>query len=127
MSAQGAVPDPHELPEPSGSYSHSVVAGNLLFTAGQGPFLPGSDQAQGNGIAEQTAVTLANLERVLHHAGSSLERVVKTTVYLADLADFVEFDRAYSEIFPMPFPARTTIGCDLDGFLVEIEAVATFG
>lgn len=115
------------LPEASGFYSHAIVTGDLVFTAGQGPFVPGRDEPVGEVIAEQTQVTMENLAKVLEAAGSSLDQVVKVTVYLKDLSDFAEFDRTYGEFFTEPFPARTTIGADLDGFLIEIDAVASTG
>ncbi|MBB4661408.1 RidA family protein [Conexibacter arvalis] len=113
-----------KTPAPSGSYSQAIVSGGVVYTAGQGPFRPGSDEPVGEDVAAQTRQTLENLAAVLEAAGSSMEAVVKTTVFLHDLGEFAEFDAVYAEYFPDPKPARSTIGCDLGFFKVEIEAVA---
>lgn len=112
-------------PRPAGPYSHGVVAGGLLFTAGFGP----QDAANGNAVAEsvadQTRQVMRNVESVLREAGASLDDVVKTTVHLQDLQrDFAEFNAAYGEFFSAPYPVRTTVGSTLSGILVEIDVVA---
>jgi enamine deaminase RidA (YjgF/YER057c/UK114 family) len=75
-------------------------------------------------IEEQTRQTLYNVQAVLEAAGASLEHVVKTTVHLADLSYWAAFDAAYREVMSAPLPARTTVGSQLAGILVEIDAVA---
>ncbi|MDO8211987.1 RidA family protein [Conexibacter sp. CPCC 206217] len=112
------------IPAPSGSYSQAIVSGGVVYTAGQGPFRPGSDDPVGADVAAQTRKTLENLAAVLEAAGSSMAAVLKTTVFLQDLSEFAAFDAVYAEFFPDPKPARSTVGCDLGFFKVEIEAVA---
>ncbi len=77
-----------------------------------------------DGIEAQTRLALANVESILHAAGASMNEVVKVTVHLLDLELFVEFNRTYLEFFSEPFPARTTVGSQLRGVLVEIDAIA---
>ena len=111
-------------PTPAGAYSHAVVVGDFIFTAGQGPFSAATGSAVGESVAEQTRATLQNLAAVLEEVGSSLGHVVKTTVHLADLTDFSEFDAAYREVFQNHLPARTTVQSGLPGIKVEIDCVA---
>jgi reactive intermediate/imine deaminase len=112
-------------PTPAGPYSHGIVAGGFLFTAGFGP----QDPANGNAIAptvgEQTRQVLRNIQAVLAEAGATLDDVVKTTVHLQHLdRDFAEYNAAYAEFFSAPYPVRTTVGSTLAGILVEIDVVA---
>jgi 2-iminobutanoate/2-iminopropanoate deaminase len=112
-----------ELPPPGGAYSHLVEANGFVFTAG----LSGHDPATGKlpaGIRAQTDQVIRNLETALGAVGLTLADVVKTTVHLANLADFGAFNGAYRERFPEPYPVRTTVGSQLAGILVEIDAVA---
>lgn len=78
----------------------------------------------GADIEEQTILCLKNIESILQNAGCSMEDIVKTTVYLADLNDFSGMNRAYESVMPKPYPARTTVGAKLRNMLVEIEAIA---
>lgn len=110
-------------PQPAGAYSQAVVVGNLVFTAGFTPKDPATGTMP-DGTAEQTRQVLRNLTAVLAAEGLTLAHVVKTTVHLADLGDWAEFDAAYAEFFSDPLPARTTVGSTLAGFRVEIDAVA---
>jgi len=112
-----------ELPPPGGAYSHLVEANGFVFTAGLGPHDPATG-ALPEGIRAQTDQVIRNLETALGAVGLTLSDVVKTTVHLADLADFGAFNEAYRERFPEPYPVRTTVGSQLAGFLVEIDAVA---
>ena len=110
-------------PNSGGIYSQGIVAGNLVFTAGQVP----RDQATGlipEGIDAQTRQVLRNVSAILEAAGCSMKDVVKTTVHLANLADFDAFNVAYCEMFPEPRPVRTTVGSQLGSILVEIDVVA---
>jgi len=119
--ASGAAPDPYG----GGHYSPGIVAGGLVFTSGQGPIRPGTNEVVRGTFAEQTHLTIDNLENVLRAAGSGLERVVKATVYLADLADWPAFDAIWRERVGGVPPARTTVRADLlAGMRVEIDAVA---
>ena len=115
-----------KLPKPSMPYSHCVKAGNLLFTAGTVGIDPATNKLKGSSISEQTEQALRNIETILKAAGSSLEQVVKTTVFISDFGDFEEMNRVYARFFPKDQPARTTVQVVLyDGFKVEIEATAT--
>lgn len=111
-------------PSPTGTYSQAIVAAGVVYASGQGPLDPSTGSIIGSDMAAQTRVTLSNLGSVLEAAGSSLSHVVKTTVHLADLADFADFDAAYREVFPATPPARTTVQSGLPGILVEIDAIA---
>lgn len=113
------------VPLPAGAYSHAVVAAGLLFTAGQGPISPDDGTIVGNSIEEQTSQALRNIERVLAARGKTFADLVKVTVHLANVSrDFAGFDARYRELVPQPYPARTTVGSDLPGILVEIDVVA---
>lgn len=115
---------PEGLTPPGPPYSPVVVAGDLVFTAGQVAF-DASGRLMAGGIEEQTTQVLDNVERCLAAAGCSMDDVVKVTVFLSDLRDFDTFNRVYARRFVPPYPARSTVGVQLaDGLLVEIEAVA---
>ena len=111
-------------PRPTGTYSHAIVAGGFLFTAGQGPLDPVTGSIVGGDITEQTTATLTNIDAILQAAGASLEDVIKTTVHLANLDDFAKFDEAYRNFFTDPAPARTTVQSGLPGIAVEIDVIA---
>jgi 2-iminobutanoate/2-iminopropanoate deaminase len=114
-----------KLPKPPVPYSNGVRAGNLLFIAGQVGVDPTNGKLKGNSIKDQTEQALANMSIVLEAAGSSMEHVVKTTVFLSDFKDFEEMNKVYVKFFPTDQPARSTVQVVLyDGFKVEIEAVA---
>lgn len=108
-----------------GPYSHAMVSGNLVFTSGQIPLDPVSAEVKGTGIKEQTEQVIKNLAAVLDIAGSSLVQVVKTTCFLADMADFAAFNEVYAKYFSGK-PARSCVAVkELPRkVLVEIEAVA---
>ena len=109
---------------PVGAYSPAAIAGELVFTAGQVPQNPETGEFEGDRpFAEQTRRTLTNLERVLEAAGSGLADVVQVTVYLADHADWAEFNEVYQEFFSAPFPARAVVGAELTSFRVEMTAI----
>lgn len=110
-------------PQPAGPYSQAIVSGDLLFTAGFGPQDPATGEVS-DSVTEQTRQVLRTIQAVLAERGASLEDVLKTTVHLADLADFQEFNEAYREFFSEPFPVRTTVGSQLANIKVEIDAVA---
>jgi reactive intermediate/imine deaminase len=115
---------PEDLPVPAPPYSPVVVAGELVFTAGQ-VAMDRSGTVVESGVAEQTEQVLRNVAACLDAAGCSMDDVVKTTVFLTDLADFPAFNEVYARHFSKPYPARSTVQAGLaPGLLVEIEAVA---
>jgi len=110
-------------PQPAGPYSQGIIANGFFYTAGFGPQDP-STGAVADSVAEQTRQVLRNVGAVLAEQGLTLDDCVKTTVHLADLADFAEFNEAYKEFFAEPYPVRTTVGSQLANILVEIDVVA---
>lgn len=115
-----------EAPEPGGHYSQAVIAGNMVYVSGAGPFDPKTHEISGSTIEEQTEKTLTNVSEILKAAGSSLEKVVKVTVYLKDMSDFRQMDATYAKVFGANRPARTTVQAVLygRGRLVVVDAVA---
>ena len=112
-------------PAAIGPYAQAVVAGKLVFTSGQIPIDPASGLLVGENIAEQTHRVCKNLEAVLSAAGSSLTRVVKTTCFLANMADFAAFNEVYAQYFTGK-PARSCVAVKTlpKNVLVEVECVA---
>lgn len=112
-------------PAAIGAYSQAIRAGGFVFTAGQVGAEP-SDGALVDGVAAQADRALRNLAAVLEEAGSSLERVVKTTIFLTDIGDFQAVNEVYASHLSPPFPARSTIAVKAlpKGALVEIEMLA---
>lgn len=113
-----------EAPAAIGPYSQAVRTGNLLFCSGQIPLRPDGTLVEG-GIEEQTRQVMANLAAVIRAAGGVFSQVVKTTIYLADMADFARMNEVYAENFKTVAPARSTIGVAAlpRGVRVEIEAI----
>lgn len=114
-------------PAAIGPYSQAVVHGGLVYCSGQIALDPASGVVVEGGVAAQTERVLANLAAVLAAAGSGLERVLKTTVYLRDMADFAEMNAVYARIFGDARPARATVavaGLPRD-VRVEIDCIAT--
>src|SRR6059058_6010267 len=107
-------------------YSQAIRAGGFVFVSGQLGLKPG-DESIGGGIVEQTEQIFRNLRAILEEAGSGLDRLVKTTVFLIDLADFQGMNEIYAQHVGEDRPARSTVGVAAlpSGALVEIEAVAT--
>jgi 2-iminobutanoate/2-iminopropanoate deaminase len=114
-------------PAAAGPYSQAIRAGELVFTAGQLGIDPRSGELVSDDVQDQAARALANLRAILEAAGSGLDRLVKVTVYLADIADWPTVNEVYVREVPEPFPARSAFAVrDLPkGARVEIEAVAT--
>jgi 2-iminobutanoate/2-iminopropanoate deaminase len=113
-------------PKAIGPYAHAIKSGNLIFCSGQTPLDPETMEISGENIGEQTERALQNLSVVLEEVGLSLSSVVKTTVYLKDMADFQGMNQVYARMFGEHTPARTTIAVKqnpLDA-LVEIECIA---
>jgi len=115
-------------PAAIGPYSQAVKIGDMLFVSGQlgidpttGNFVPG-------GVKEQTEQIFKNIKAILKEAGVSLENVVKTTVFLADMADFPTMNEVYGKEFSAPYPARSTVAVKTlpKNGLVEIEVIVHF-
>jgi 2-iminobutanoate/2-iminopropanoate deaminase len=115
-----------KAPQPAGPYSLAIRAGNQVFTAGQIGLDPQTGQLTPGGIEAETRQALTNLKHILEAAGCGLEHVVKTTVFLQDMADFARMNAVYAEFFPQRPPARTTVAVAAlpKGARVEIEAIA---
>ena len=96
-------------PAAIGPYSQAIRAGDFLFVSGQIPFDPGTGALIQGDIRDQTHRVLRNLSAILDAAGSSFDQVVKTTVYLQDMAEFGAMNEVYATYFPAPAPARATI------------------
>ena len=114
-------------PAPIGPYNQAVKSGHLLYTSGQIPIDPATGILVSGGIREQAIQVLENLKAVLEVAGCTLDDVIKTTVFLADMADFPAMNNIYAEYFGEDnAPARSTVQVAAlpKGALVEIEAIA---
>jgi 2-iminobutanoate/2-iminopropanoate deaminase len=113
---------------PVGPYSHAVRVGDLLFCSGQIPLEPATGQLVGGDIKAQTARVLENIKLILEEQGLCLENVVKTTVYMVNLADFAAMNEVYGKYFSCNPPARSTVQVAAlpKGAAVEIEAVAHY-
>ena len=118
-----------DAPGAIGPYSQAVVSGGFIFTAGQIALDPASGQVVPGGVAEQTDRALRNIAAILKGAGADLSRVVKTTVFLVDMADFTAMNEVYARHFGEHRPARSTVAVSglPRGVRVEIEAVARLG
>ena len=115
-----------DAPAALGPYSHAVRADGFVFTAGQVGIVPGSGALAEGGVEAQTRQVMENVSAVLRAAGTDLGRVVKTTIFLADMDDFATVNGVYAQYFAQDPPARSTVavaGLPL-GALVEIETVA---
>ena len=113
-------------PRAIGPYSQATLAGGLLFTAGQVGFDPSTGELVDGGIAEQTERVLLNIRAILQASGLDMANVVKTTVFLVDMADFAAMNTAYAHAFGEHRPARSTVAVAAlpRGARVEIEAIA---
>ncbi len=114
-----------KAPHPVGPYSQVVSAGGFLFLAGQIPLTSSGTMTEGD-VATQARQVMENLKAVLEAAGAGMNHVVKTTIFLADLADFETVNKVYAEYFQEPYPARSTIqaGKLPKGARIEIDAIA---
>ena len=115
-----------KAPAAIGPYSQAIRVGNLVFASGQIPIDPATGSFVEGGIKEQTRQSLSNVRAILEEAGLSMANVIKTTVFLADMADFAEMNAVYAEFFAEPFPARSAVAVKTlpKGALIEIEVVA---
>lgn len=115
-------------PAAIGPYSQAIVAeaqNGLLFVSGQIPVNPATGEIP-EGITAQTAQSLANVKAILAQAGLTVDNVVKTTVFMADMGDFVAMNEVYASVFTEPFPARSAVAVKAlpKNVLVEIEVIA---
>ncbi len=118
-----------QAPRAIGPYSQAVRAGNVIFASGQIPIDPATGEFVAGGVAEQTEQVMRNITAVLEAAGSGLNQIVKTTVFLADMNDFTAMNEVYARFFPETPPARATIQAARlpRDAKVEIEAIAVLG
>ena len=115
-----------KAPKALGPYSAGIRISNIIYTAGQLGIIPSTGDLALGGIEAESRQALDNLGAVLVAAGSSFSHVVKTTVFLRDMADFTRMNNIYAEYFDAPYPARSTIQVAAlpKGGMIEIEAVA---
>ena len=113
-------------PAAIGPYSQAIQVGNLVFTSGQIPIDPATGSFVEGGIKEQTRQSLSNVQAILREAGLSMGKVIKTTVFMADMNGFAAMNEVYAEFFEAPYPARAAFQAAAipKGALVEIEVVA---
>lgn len=113
-------------PEAIGPYSQAIHVKNLVFTSGQIPIDPATGAFVEGGIKEQTRQSLLNVKAILENAGTSMDNVIKTTVFLTDMNDFADMNSVYAEFFNAPYPARSAVAVKTlpKGALVEIEVIA---
>lgn len=116
----------NNAPAAIGPYSQAIDVNGFIFASGQIPIDPATGEFVKGGIKEQTRQSLLNAKSILIAAGSDLNRVVKTTVFLSDMANFTAMNEVYSTFFEQPFPARSAVAVkDLPkGALVEVEVLA---
>ena len=114
-----------QAPKAIGPYSQAVLAGDFLYVSGQIPLDPATGEIVGGTAAEQAAQSLRNLQAILREAGMTFDNVVKTTVFMTDLADFTTFNNIYAEYFPENPPARSCVQVAAlpKGALVETECI----
>ena len=115
-----------KAPAAIGPYSQAIQVGNLIYTSGQIPIDPSTGSFVEGGIQEQTRQSLNNVKAILEEAGTDMSHVVKTTVFLADMADFSAMNDVYAEFFTQPYPARSAVAVKTlpKGAMVEIEVIA---
>ena len=112
-------------PEAIGPYSQAIICGNMLFTSGQIPINPATGNVEAEGITDQATQVMKNLAAVLAEAGTSFDKVVKTTCFLSDMGDFAAFNAVYAEYFTSK-PARSCVAVKTlpKNVLVEVEVIA---
>jgi len=118
------IPDP--LPPPGLPFTAAIRTGNLIFLSGQIGNVPGTRTVVSGGITPETRQALENIRRVLEAAGSSMSRIVKCTVFLADIADYAAMNAVYATFFPTDPPARSTLSSPglAMGARIEVECIA---
>ena len=112
---------------PVGAYSQGLRVGDFIFVSGQGPLDPETGKIVGETVEEQTSLVLENIKAILEAGGATMADVVKVTAHLSDLGLFERFNSVYATYFPDPKPTRTTVGSQLLGILVEVDAIAYVG
>ncbi len=124
MSRQVVSTD--KAPAAVGPYSQGIIANGFVYTAGQGALIPGTKTMVEGGVGAQTRQVMENVKAILEAAGSSLDKVVKTTVFLTDISTFAEMNEVYATYFGDEPPARSTVEVSKlpMGIAVEIETVA---
>lgn len=115
-----------QAPKAIGPYSQAIETGGFVFASGQVPIDPATGEFVPGGIKEQTRQSLTNASHILEQAGTDLAHVVKTTVYLSDMADFAAMNEVYAQFFTQPYPARSAVAVKTlpKGALVEVECIA---
>ena len=115
-----------QAPAAIGPYSQAVEAGNIVYVSGLLPIDPATGKYAEGGIKELTAQSLTNIKHILEQAGLTMDNVVKTSVFLADMADFAEMNEVYAQFFTAPFPARSAVAVKTlpKDSRIEIECIA---
>ena len=115
-----------KAPAAIGPYSQAIRVGNIVYTSGQIPLDPATGAFVEGGIKEQTRQALTNIKAILEEAGTSMDNVVKTTVFMANMDDFADMNAVYAEFFTEPYPARSAVAVKTlpKGALIEIEVIA---
>ena len=115
-----------KAPAAIGPYSQAIEANGIVFVSGQLPIDPATGEFAQGGVKELTRQSLTNMQNILAEVGLTMENVVKTTVFLADMADFADMNSVYAEFFPGTSPARSAVAVKTlpKNALVEIECIA---
>lgn len=115
-----------QAPAAIGPYSQAIEANGTIYVSGQLPINPATGEFAEGGIKELTAQSLTNIRNILAEAGLTMANVVKTSVFLADMADFAEMNEVYAQFFSAPFPARSAVAVKTlpKGARIEIECIA---
>ena len=115
-----------QAPAAIGPYSQAIEAGNTIYVSGQLPINPATGEFAEGGVAELTRQSLTNIKHILAEAGLTMDHVVKTSVFLADMADFAEMNAAYAEFFTGTAPARSAVAVKTlpKNARLEIECIA---
>lgn len=115
-----------KAPAAIGPYSQAIEVGNFIFASGQIPIDPATGTIVEGGIEAQTHQSLTNVKNLLEAAGTSINKVIKTTVFLDDMGDFATVNGIYAEYFTAPYPARSAVAVKTlpKGALIEVEVIA---